>query len=719
VISKGALFQNEAGSTFRVLHVDTELPDTVHVLGMDERKALPRQWRWSKLKAGLQDRTYKRVSANERPVVIDSRADANAIESPTQRLAKQRWELIEPLVKSQRIYRRSARGPLVAARAKETQSSEQTIMTCLRLYWRGGMTRDALVPSFHKCGITTNTHNGAVRGARPTRRLYPKYRITPDEETRILKIAGRTHKKGKTKTLYAIYRAVIRALYSIVDANGELVQRPLGERPTYAQVIYRLRKTLTLEAILRRKHGDDGFENNVQPKTGSARLYAGGVAQYFEIDSTIPDVWVCAEDDRSVVIGKATLYLIVDRFSRLIVGFHLTLDSPSWSGAMEAMLSLVQDKKQLCERWGFDYREEDWVAHGAWPAMFVADRGPEFVCHASDSVADGVEGGLVNVPRRRAPRKGTIECTFKLVHVPLKDHVGGYTPPADAAKRQTDDQRATATRTLRSIGNEVLHAIRFHNHRVHRGIELPPKDVYAGWQPIPSEIWRRDVDRAGLLASFSEDYLRFKLLPKATANVRPDGIEFDGLLYEADKRDAPDMLLRATRKTYEVSVTYDRRLVDAIYVHDKKDPTRWMTVHLQAKHAHYAGLSWPEYTNIKTARMHLDDAASEKNLTMGIRYDAAAESREKTAQVIAKAVRAAKAGQRSSRTAKELRATEVKRGHLRTPVLPSTVVAEAAPASSTTARADSTVPTSENNSAVAHTTVNAALQALLALRKKS
>lgn len=748
MIGKGELFHNSVGTTFRVLDVDANNSSTIHVFGMDDPKSLPQQWDATELKAGIRSGEYKKLAVKRLPIAIQRKLakDGQGEQtSPAEVAAERRMVIIAPLVQTQDIYWRQRRGALVAARALELGVSEQTIMTALRLYWRGGMTRDALLANFANCGISQSPANvkkqssttrkagsGKVRGRRTTRRSYVKF-CMKDADKQFVRTTGlRLFKRKKTTTDEAIYTAIIAKHYSYEGADGKLVQRPLGERPTKRQITYELRKHVDFEASMRRKLGDDTYENDIAPKTGSSRNHADHVGRYFEIDSTIVDVWIVAEDDNATVIGKATLYLVIDTFSNLIAGFHLSLDHPSWAGAMEAMLSVVADKEALCERWGFEYRPEDWPATGVWPMFWVADRGPDFMCSSSDNAVEGVEGGFVNVPRRRAPRKGRVECGFKLIHVPLKEHVGGYVLPADMQRRQIDDMKNSATRTLKKLGCEILHAIRMHNHRVHKGIKLPARDVYRRLRPVPVEIWKRDYEeRVGMLSSFDEDYLRFKLLPKDEAVVTSTGIFFNGLLYEPEANLRKQWLLPAVKGRYKTPITHDRRLVDCLYLHDAKNPSKWTTVHLVDACRQYAGLSSAEFESIEGARMSLDDLADEHNLTLNIRHYVAAEEREHEAKVATqKAIRNA-AGRSRTHGGKDARENELRRSRPLTKVLATT--SEAAPPAASSpppklvpteraapSPAASTSRVSSAATAVtASTTANTALLALLNLKKKS
>jgi len=688
MIDRGDLFKTAVGATYRLLAVTRSVKgDIVHVLGMDTKNPLPEQWKLQTLTEGLKNGLFERISMRGRSIVVTTRGDSSqgADKTPAQKLADSRWSLIEHLVKDERILWRKSRGPLVADLAKARGVSEQTIMTSLRLFWRGGMTKDALLGSFSRCGIPKDGTVPTNRGRMPRNGRYEKFQWSGDaEKKRVLATARRFFKDKKTNSRRFIYRRVVAAHYSAIGADGIKRELPLGQRPTASQVLYLLDRDLTLEAVLRRSHGDDNFENNIQPKTGSARDYANGIGQYYEIDSTIPDIWIYAEDDPSVVIGKATLYLIVDVFSRLIVGFHLTLDKPSWTGAMEAMMSLVEDKEALCARWDFPYRPEDWVGHGYWPQFFRADRGSEMLGFDSDAIAETLQAGIINVPARRAPYKGTVECSFKLTQVPLKEHAAGYTPPADIGRRQTDDHKGSAARTLKSVGQEILAAKNLYNAKIHTGIELPARDVYKGVQPIPNVLWQRDYEsRAGELSRFDPDFLRFKLLPSDEFTVTPAGVFYAGLLWVPPKSERGTWLLPATRGFYKVRATFHRNLVDCIYVHDRKDPTKWTTMQLADRCLQYAGRSFAEMKHLQLARLTLKELADEHNLSLELAYDREAAERNRAAIAEAKVALAVAKGRSRTSSATAKRANEALRNRARTPVLATTASTQAASESDT------------------------------------
>lgn len=295
-------------------------------------------------------------------------------------------------------------------------------------------------------------------------------------------------------------------------------------------------------------------------------------------------------------------------------------------------------------------------------------------------------------------------------------------------QRQTDDQRNAATRTLKSVAQEVLSAIRLSNSKVHKGIKLPAADVYKSLQPIPKDLWKRDLEeRAGMLTRYPADYLRFKLLPSSDKfTVTSGGVFFKGLLWEPPTELTKHWLLPATRGTYNVSATFHRNLVDHIYVHDPKDPSKWTTMHLSDRSIDHLGKTFADMEYLKDARLTLEQLADEHNLALEIQNDQEATAREKTARAAAKAALHKAAGRSRTNGAAEKRAVEVARARVKTKVLETTAIASGPTAPrSLSPRGESattlalTPPAQPVSAPKVATVANTALQALLNLKKKS
>lgn len=57
------------------------------------------------------------------------------------------------------------------------------------------------------------------------------------------------------------------------------------------------------------------------------------------------------------------VYVVIDVFSRMVVGLYVGLEGPSWFGAMMALANTVSNKVLYCKQYGIDITKEDWDCH--------------------------------------------------------------------------------------------------------------------------------------------------------------------------------------------------------------------------------------------------------------------------------------------------------------------------------------------------------------------
>ncbi len=69
----------------------------------------------------------------------------------------------------------------------------------------------------------------------------------------------------------------------------------------------------------------------------------------FEIDSTVADVHLISSLNRRKVIGRPTIYTVVDRATRMIVGLHVSLYHASWRAARQALANCFMPKKNIVD----------------------------------------------------------------------------------------------------------------------------------------------------------------------------------------------------------------------------------------------------------------------------------------------------------------------------------------------------------------------------------
>jgi putative transposase len=547
----------------------------------------------------------------------------------------ERWELFSKYGKTPGLYDKRTRGAALEFIAGRCKRSVKHVRETLKLAWRGGMTPESLRSQVRNRG--RRCVDGKPRGRKPTKADYNRY-AWPDKKfrTRVLNFAVSVYKK---RTLDDTYTQVRKRFFTRNQGNVS-EDLPLGERPTKRQLQVLLDKALTPEEKSIRKFGKHQHELQFDPRVGSVHDACRGPGDVYEIDASQVDVWLLSREKGKVrhVIGKATMYLVVDRYSRLIVGFYVSLDPPSWAGAMRAFLSIFEDKEALCKRHGVKYDPKDWIAQGLMPNRLFADRGSEFTGKNSDLVARNLQVIVTNAKSRWAAAKGTVECSFKLVHVELKRDTIGHDPAYNRRVRRAAKTYKSAKLTILTLRRRLLKAILAHNNRPHKNYQLPPEDIRDGHSPVPRDIYARGLKKYGRPSFFEEREVLRSLLCFSAAPprgektnkspdrletggaVRKDGIRFGGATYESQAIRRAGWLLRAKQgDAFRVHVRHDLGLVDYIYVIDPSDPSIEHRLELATDFKNLAGYTRYEVLNLFDLRAENDFWDQEKEESARVR----------------------------------------------------------------------------------------------------
>ncbi|MCO4191405.1 transposase, partial [Proteus terrae] len=81
------------------------------------------------------------------------------------------------------------------------------------------------------------------------------------------------------------------------------------------------------------------YKKDVRPLSSTATSQALGPGSRYEIDATIADIYLVDHHDRQKIIGRPTLYIVIDVFSRMITGFYIGFENPSYVVAMQAFVN--------------------------------------------------------------------------------------------------------------------------------------------------------------------------------------------------------------------------------------------------------------------------------------------------------------------------------------------------------------------------------------------
>ena len=556
MLFKNDIYLND-GVRHRLLHADTE-SGIAFVISLDDPKAWPVRRSWQELE-GLSPVSAETMSNSQAPASTSLNA------TPAMHKARDKaLELLGDIVnRVPDIFDPQLRGKLVAEREQQGYA-RSAIYKNLRRYWVGGQTPAALLGNFNRCG-RADSGVTAGRGAK-SRFEHGTYQIEQTDCDAFADIIDRLYLKDSRLKITHAYQRLLEQHYQTADGNGKQWVRPQGERPSEYQFEYFLRTRYTLEHRLRQREGAKDFERDHRPILDTVLSRCQGVGHQYEADATIADVYLVAKSDRRKIVGKPTVYFIIDRKSRLIVGWYVGLENSSWVCAMQALLTVSLDKRLLCERYSVPYDPADWPAHQVFPGELIADR--EMLQKASDQIADDLSTRVVNLPSQRPDHKPIVECQFKLTRMRLQDGTPGFDPPENAMRRMGKHYEKDASLTLDDFTAIIMLAIIEQNRTPMKEYELNLNEITDEVEPSPIGLWNHNIGaRAGALTRYPEERVRLALLPRGEATVSEAGIEFGGCSYTCQEALQRGWFVAARKRRFKVAVSYDGRLVDAIYVH--------------------------------------------------------------------------------------------------------------------------------------------------------
>src|ERR1035441_2177027 len=188
-----------------------------------------------------------------------------------------------------------------------------------------------------------------------------------------IKRAWETYVVGQDKKWSDAYHDMLIDLYRIPEEafspaeRGYFLDPDLIAKyraPTWPQTRYRFRQL--------KKAASKTESELPQGQRGKAtdNVYGPG---FFEIDATHFQVQLVSRLSKGKLVGRPTVYLIVDIFSGAVVGYAVTLENPSWATAALALYNCFSDKAAVFERLGLPYETKDWPCHEL-PNVLRADR---------------------------------------------------------------------------------------------------------------------------------------------------------------------------------------------------------------------------------------------------------------------------------------------------------------------------------------------------------
>jgi hypothetical protein len=590
----------------RVLWLDQE-NDFMALISIENPPKQPWTFSIRALMTLLNEEKIRRTTIRAAPFMLMLEDE---IDEKDKKIRDDNWERIKPILATKylgEIFYPKAMGPLISEQSKATGLTRKTLYRLLYRYWLFGSTKNALLPNYMQSGGAGKSKvfsNGKINGKPPKylgQVLENKAKILSEEDKAIIKIGYALYKNNVVQCITDAYTRTLSKFYRSDKpvpgfSDDDVNLKPANELPKLTQFQYWGKKAFDEITVLRSRKGERKWEKDHRPLVGKANHGVLGPCHRYEIDATIADVYLVSRFNRNWVIGRPVVYVVVDVFSRMIVGLYVGLEGPSWNGARQALWNAFSDKVEYCNRFGIQISPEDWPCHHL-PQEICADRG-EMLGNAAENLPSGLGIDLAIPPPYRPDWKAIVESRFRLLNrlTQIKWAPGGV---AERIKERGErDYRLDATLNLHEF-TKIMIASVLHYNRYSRQPDWLNEDMIAQEiESTPIGIWNWGIEHGyGRPNIKSPELVYLHLLPRDTASVQAGGVYFSGMFYTSPTDIRSKRFARAREKGREtIDVWYDSNRPENIWI--RNEDKSFSQLCWRSSESKYAGHRLEEITDM-------------------------------------------------------------------------------------------------------------------------
>ena len=290
---------------------------------------------------------------------------------------------------------------------------------------------------------------------------------------------------------------------------------------------------------------------NKKHRVAGGVLVVSGILDRWEIDHTLLDV-LLVDEETGLVIGRPYITIVLDKFSRMIMGYLIHLAAPNTETVLRVIERSIRPKADFLKR--FPKVQNEWRAHGM-PARIVPDNAAEF--HADDLIAGFNELGIeIMYPRSRGPEmKGSVERFFRTLNMGLIHNLPGTTFSNTQEKADYKSEEHACFTLAQLEASVVKWVVDSYHQTPHRGLS----------KRTPAQVWGLGELSQLIKLPVDPDALECILARRSSVKVHHYGIEVGGYGYHS-----PELAeLRMRMKPNEdLSVRY-RDEVGHVWAYDR------------------------------------------------------------------------------------------------------------------------------------------------------
>lgn len=307
------------------------------------------------------------------------------------------------------------------------------------------------------------------------------------------------------------------ATYSFVWKQAQAECYAQGLKPPGLSTVQRFIKGLDPKVVFRKKYGADATNQKFESRPGY--VHTDHPLHHAQMDHTRVDIILCDEEDRTKIIGRPWVSLLVDVHTRVILGFYLSMFSPSLVSVQQTvcMAALPKDKSSpTSPTHGINY------PYYGMPQFIGMDNAAEF---RSPILEAALEHHGCKAHWRKVYKKhmgGVIESLIGTLMTTAVHFLPGttYSNVKDRGEYNSEERAAM---TFKEFSSWFAGQILIYHGTVHSELRISPKDAW-------TKYFSRDSGKLPPVA-INKRNLYLDFLPEKHKPVRNNGITINAGIY--------------------------------------------------------------------------------------------------------------------------------------------------------------------------------------------
>ncbi len=481
----------------------------------------------------LDDYAHGRVSLGHVPSSVKASATfSRALETLPESMkaeAHRRWQYVQALLdQGSFVFTQEHLRPVVGAVALRIGDSKPPSVTTLyRWYSRYRLSRDtrALIPRTDRRG--------------PSK---------PRQQQAVLRLAAQAVEEAFKASPKTTVQNIYVRLLAKIDAENRLRMACDHLKHPSRRTVYRLVNRMDVHDQLTLREGKPAADKRLRlNKVGTTTAC---ILERVEMDHTPLDLFLI--DDRTwLPLGRPTLTVAIDHYSRMLLGYYLSYGDPSTAAVMGALRHAILPKQPASKAIpGLDV-EHRWPCYGV-PDLIVVDNGLEFHGRDLDDVCLDLGMKIFYCPKHQPRFKGTVERYLKTVNHGLAQQLPGTSFSRLHLRGDYDPQQHAVLTLAEFVAIFEKWVLDVYAQQVHRSIGVTP------WSRWHEGLKHREP---GLPADLQDLQRRIGMISERA--LRRTGISLHGIRYSGDELQG---ILSAYGEGVRVRVLFDPEDLGSIQV---------------------------------------------------------------------------------------------------------------------------------------------------------